>query len=384
MRHALFLALAWLRAAPWRALAVVVALAVAMVLPLFTARLGPIAEARLLERARSSPILVGRPGDQLDLVMASLYFRGEVRTPLSQADVLRVQALEPGLVVPLHLGFRAGGAPVVGTTLDYFTARDLRLAEGRRPAVLGEVVAGSEVARAAHLAPGDTLRTEARELYNLAGSYPILLRVVGVLAPTGGPDDEALFVDLKTTWVIEGLLHGHAALGARDVVGGTEEELEASLSMFLFTEIDPSTLPSFHLHGGPADWPVSAVLVFPQDARAHDQALGDLTVMEGLQPVRPTEVVRGILGIVLRLQALLGAWVVLVTLSTLGLVSLVVSLVLRLRSAEVALLRRIGAAPGRIAATLALEAGLLVAVAGALAVAGAWSAEVLLLAWLGW
>ena len=33
--------------------------------------------------------------------------------------------------------------------------------------------------------------------------------MVGILAPTSTPDDEAVFVDIKTAWVISGIGHGH-------------------------------------------------------------------------------------------------------------------------------------------------------------------------------
>ena len=43
-----------------------------------------------------------------------------------------------------------------------------------------------------------------RTLFDLAGVYPLKMHVAGVLEPTGGPDDAAVFVDIRTSWVIEG------------------------------------------------------------------------------------------------------------------------------------------------------------------------------------
>lgn len=365
-------------------LAIVVGLAVALALPAFTVAVGRHAEDALLARAVDTPVVVGRRGNEFDLVMASLYFQGEVREtlPYRVAEALRAQ--DRGLVVPLHTGFTAGGAPLVGTSLAYLDRRGLEVADGRRPAILGEVVVGAAVAREAHLRPGDRLRSDQKNLYDLSGSYPLLLTVVGVLEPTGGPDDEAIFADIKTVWVLEGLLHGHEAVTEGTAQGATDDNLEASLALFVFAEITPETLASFHLHGDADDWPLTAVLVWPTDRRAHDQLLGDLAVDDLHQAVRPVEVVRTILGIVLRIQALLGAWVVLVGASTAALTGLVVSLVMRLRSPEIRLMRRLGAGRGTLAAVLGAEAVLLLVAAlglAALLTAGALAG---VRAWLGW
>ncbi|MCB9679931.1 MAG: ABC transporter permease [Alphaproteobacteria bacterium] len=365
-RHPWVLALRYLAASPGRTLVMVVGLGVALFLPAFTVVVGRLAQDRLLDRAEATPLVVGHTGNEFDLVMASLYFHGDIGDGLTY-DVL--DALTPyGTAVPLHLGYTAGGAPIVGTSLDYFDERGLVVAEGRHPAVLGEVVVGSQVAADAHLRPGDTLRSDQKNLYDLAGAYPLLLHVVGVLAPTGTPDDTALFCDIKTTWVLDGLLHGHETVTQRNAVAGVDDNLEASLGLFLFTEITSENLPTFHLHGDASVWPVSSVLVWPRDARAHDEVLGDLAVDEVRQAVRPVQVVRTILGIVLRIQELLASWVVLVAVSTSLFVGLVVSLSLRLRQGEITLMRRIGASRGTVVAMLGVEAVLLLVGATAVAV----------------
>ncbi len=348
-RHALFLAIRHLRASPLQGLVMALGIAVALFLPLITWAVGARAEDRLLARARATPIVLGRPGDEFDLVMASLYFRGQVRDPLSWEAAQAVSARDYGAAVPLYLAHSAGGVPVVGTSLGYLEARGLRIAEGRTPAVLGEVIAGAQVAEDFGVHPGDTVRSDLSNLYMLAGSTSLLLKVVGVLAPTGGPDDGAWFADVKTLWALDGLIHGHKATAQAEVNPG----------IFTFDSIDRDTLASFHAHGDAGDWPVSAILVFPRDQRAHDELLGDLALDPELQATRPVEVVRAVLDIVLRLQTLLGSWMLLVALSTAGFVGLVVSLSLRLRRAEIALMRRLGASRSTLAAVLGAELALL-------------------------
>jgi putative ABC transport system permease protein len=361
LRHALYLAWRSLSAGPGRAAVVALGVAVALFLPVFTLTVGATAEDRLLARARSTPIVLGRPGDEFDLVMAALYFRGQVREPLPWSSVALVRERAYGQAVPLYLAHSAGGAPVVGTSLSYFEARGLAVRDGRLPAVLGEVVAGAGVAADFGLSPGDTVRSDLKNLYNLAGAYPLLLEVVGVLAPTGGPDDDAFFADVKTLWAIDGLIHGHAQVAG-------EGEVEADPGIFTFDRITPETRAGFHLHGDDGDWPVSAILVFPGDRRAHDELLGDAALEEDIQATRPEAVVQAILEMVLRLKALLSSWVGLVGASTAGFIGLTISLSLRLRQAEVVLLRRLGGSRWTVARILGAELAivLLLGVAGAI------------------
>ena len=382
-RHALYLARRSLGANPGRTWVLVVGLAVALFLPAFTATLGQLAQGRLLSRAEATPILVGHAGNEFDLVMSSLFFRGGVRDTVPYVEAEALQAKGYGLVVPIFVRYTAGGAPVVGTSVEYVDARHLQVAEGRRFATLGEAVVGASVARAANLRPGDAVRTDSTNLYDLSGAYPLLLRVVGVLAPTGGPDDDAILVDVKTTWAVEGLLHGHAEVTRKDAVASTDENMEASLSIFVFTEITPESLPTFHLHGTSADWPLTGVLVFPKDDRARDQALGDLAVDTVNQAVRPVTVVRAILDVVLRVQELLAVGGVLVVVSTLAFVGLVLSLSVRLRRDEITLLRRMGAGRGTIAAILGTELAVIASGAALLAWGGTWAAAKALGWWIG-
>ncbi len=283
----LFLASRYLRASPGRAAVLVLGVAVALFLPLFTWRARSLIEGSLLSRAEATPIVIGAKGNELDLVMASLYFRGQPADPIRYSERRDNEARGYGTVLPMFVRYSADGVLVVGTSTEYFQARGLRVAEGRLPVLIGEVVAGATVAREARLRPGDTVRSDLTNLYNLAGAYPTLLEVVGVLDPTGGPDDEVYFGDLKTTWVLEGLVHGHEVVTAKDSLEpnpsadnlGSEsaetDNLEATAAIFLFDKITARNRGSFHLHGGEADAPLTSLLVFPADVRRRDQLLGD-------------------------------------------------------------------------------------------------------------
>ena len=369
IRHALFLALRYLASAPGRSAVLVLGTSVALFLPLFTWQASALLEQTLMARAESSPVLVGAKGNEFDLTMSGLYFRGQVTETIPSSSAERPS--EAGVAVPLFVSHSVGGSPLVGTSLDYFEARGLQMWDGRRPALLGEVVAGWEVAQAFRLQVGDSVRSDLTNLYNIAGAYPILLEVVGILEPTGTPDDEAFFADLKTVWVLDGHLHGHEEVTRANSLNPdaeSGENLEATAAIFMITEITPENRGSFHFHGDTGGLPISSVLVFPRDQESHDLLLGDYALDEDLQAVRPVTVVRTILGIVLRVQEGASVYFAAVAASTLAFFVLVLVLSLRLRRAELTLMRRIGCSRGTIATMVGAEVFLVVGAASLVAI----------------
>ena len=152
-------------------------------------------EQQLVERAEHTPLLVGARGSALDLVMNSLYFADEVPQPITLASADEITATELAFAIPLYVRFQARGFPIVGTTLDYFDFRQLRLAAGEPFGLLGECVIGAAVARQLGLKPGDSLLSSPETVFDLAGVYPLKMRVAGVLAPTHSADDLAVLVD---------------------------------------------------------------------------------------------------------------------------------------------------------------------------------------------
>ena len=166
-------------------------------------------ERQLMSRAVSTPLVVGSKGSALDLVMNTIYFGDEVPELITIAASDRVMDTDLALAIPVYARFRARGNPIVGTTLDYFDFRGLKITEGRQMAVLGDCVVGAKVAKGLHLKPEDSLVSSPETLFDLAGIYPLKMKVVGVLEKSHTSDDLAVFVDLKTAWVIQGLGHGH-------------------------------------------------------------------------------------------------------------------------------------------------------------------------------
>ena len=178
IRHAFFLAMRYIRATKGTSFLLVFGISVALYLPVFSYFAADIVQEKLIERGHVSPILIGYKGDQFDLTMNALYFRGSVRDSITMQVHQDLKSRGDGTSIPLHIHHTASQSPIVGTTLDYFAERNLHVDHGRTFAVIGEVVAGRDVANEFHLNIGDTIRSDVTNLYNIAGAYPMTLNVV--------------------------------------------------------------------------------------------------------------------------------------------------------------------------------------------------------------
>ena len=194
----------------FRNLLLVASLALSLFVPATVYFIVQRASTALQQRAATTPMILGAKGSVTDLTLRSLSFEGQPLPAMKMADI---GAIEPkwAAAIPLHLRFRARGVPVVGTTSAYFEHRQLQITDGGLWQRLGDCVLGSEAARKLQLKPGGSLTTEADVVLGLSGAYPLRMRVAGVLAPSASPDDSAVFVELKTAWIIEGIGHGHSS-----------------------------------------------------------------------------------------------------------------------------------------------------------------------------
>ena len=270
MRHIWFLAWQAIRFNRLQSAILIIGLAVPLYLPLAVNGLVTRYQAVLLQRAVSTPLVAGGLGSRFDLVLHALYFRGNVPRLLRMADAEAIRATGYAAPIPLYVRYAARHAPMVGTTLDYFAFRGLRLARGEQLLELGDCVLGADTAASLKLAPGDRLMTDPENVFDIAGSYPVKLRVTGVLEPSGTPDDRAVFVDLKTAWLVEGLAHGHSDLAATNTDGSvvlsrSATNVTANAALVEFTEVTPQNISSFHFHGDPDQFPLSAIIPVPQD-----------------------------------------------------------------------------------------------------------------------
>ncbi len=353
----------------------IAAFALVWLLPAGIALLVGKAESQLRDRAHGTPLLLGQAGSPLELVFNGLYFTKPRIASLRHGEAETVA--EDGLAdaIPLHVRFSTGGHRIVGTTLDYFDFRRLEIAEGRELAELGECVVGAAVAERNGLRPGDAVVSTPETLFDLAGVYPLKMRVVGVLARSGTPDDGAVFVDLKTAWIIEGLGHGHEdaeALGEESRLLATAdagaEAIRLNASVEQYNEITEENIDRFHFHGDPGDFPITAAIVVPRDAKAQALLKGRYGRDGGLQLVSPAGEMDELFATVFSVQDLVLRLLSAIGLATLAIGTLVFLLSHRLRHDEFRHLLHLGADLGTLRALVVFEA--VFVVLASLAVAG--------------
>ena len=330
-------------------------------------------EQQLRSRAVETPLLLGARGSALDLVMNSLYFDDETPQMISMQAVRQVEETGLGFPIPLYVRFQTRGFPIVGTTLDYFDFRDLQVAEGRMLAVLGESVIGADVAERLGVGAGDDLVSSPENLFDIAGVYPLKMKVTGVLARSHSPDDLAVFVDVKTAWIIEGLGHGHQDLAkTRDasvILKQNERSVTANARLMQYAEITADNIDSFHFHGDDSGYPLTAVLVLPDDTKAAAMLRGRFLDDANYQIIKPDDVIDGLMENIFRIKKVIDAVIVIVAIATLLTIVLVFILSLRIRRDEMETIFRIGCSRMTTARLLAAEI-LIILVTSAILCAG--------------
>jgi putative ABC transport system permease protein len=186
------------------------------------------------------------------------------------------------------------------------------------------------------------------------------MQVVGVLQFADTADDDAIFVDLKTAWIIEGLGHGHQDLARPEAEGAVlsreGNRVTANASVVQYTEITEENADSFHFHGGLSDNPITAVIAVPPDQKSSALLQGRYqSDGEAQQIVRPEGVMNELLDTILTVQKFVVAGAVIVGLATLATTILVFMLSLRLRRREIVTLFKIGGSRLAVGSVMASE-----------------------------
>ena len=328
-------------------------------------------EKQLISRAVSTHLIVGAKGSALDLVMNTIYFGDEVPELITMEASDQIMESELALPIPLYIRFKTRGNPIVGTNLDYFEFRDLKVAEGRQITILGDCIVGAKVSERLNLNPGDSLVSSPESLFDLAGIYPLKMNVVGVLEKSHTADDLAVFVDLKTTWVIQGLGHGHQDLTQLNdptlVLKKTERNVAATAKLYHYQEITEQNIDSFHFHGDLSAYPVTAVIVVPHDTKSGTLLQGRYLRKEEVhQIVKPQEVIEGLLQNIFRIKNVLDAVISVVALATILAIVLVFALSLRLRQREIQTIFKLGCRRATVVRLVSAEIFIIVLTSGIL------------------
>lgn len=358
MKDSFYLAWRYLRHHRAKTTLLVLSLAIFIGLPLVMRAMSTVIQKSLMARAQSTPLLLGKKGSSLDLVVEALYFESKGIEPLSAVDVEELDRTGLARAIPLRTGLTVRKFPVLGTSLDYFSFRDLRLASGRYLARLGECVVGADVATELGLRPGDSILTSPSTLFDLAGVYPLELRVVGTLAPAHRPDDRAVFVDLKTAWVAEGLGHGHEDLATAEgdvLLASADGVATANAKLIQYNRITDANLESFHFHGDPDAYPVSAIIAVPSDEKSAVLLRGRFVDDATRQLLRPAQVVESLNDQIFRFERVLRIIVSTVGLATALMFVLVMVLSWKLRATELRTMTRLGCGRWKAAQIMGAE-----------------------------
>lgn len=342
-----FLSWKYLSYRPLRAFTLVLAVALTIYLPLALQVFISESTRILQDRARSTPLLVGPKGSSIDLTLNSLYFTPQQLPPLEQEAFARLRDVGTGTAIPLHVRFISDRAPIVGTSLEYLEYRALDLASGRMLTRLGDCVLGADVAEERDIEPGDFVYSDPENVFDLAGVYPLRMRVTGVLAPNHTPDDSAIFVDLKTAWIIEGLAHGHQDLanaGDSDLIRNRDGEvLRATAKVVEYNEVTADNLDSFHFHGDPAGFPLSAAILLPDSEKGRALTLAHYRRDDATeQVVIPLEAITQLTDTLFATREMILAALILLGAVALALAALVFVLSFRLREREMTTYAKIG------------------------------------------
>lgn len=365
-----------------RTVLLVLCVGVAAFLPLATRVLAAQFETSLRSRALNTPLVAGAKGSRFDLVMAALYYRRADVATISMADWQTLQDTNLADVIPLNVRFTARARPIVCTPVDYFDLRSLKVASGTLPARIGDALLGARAARELGLKSGDAIFSDQRELYDIAKAPALKMRITGVLAPSHSPDDDCVFADVKTAWLLEGVMHGHAdpsrvpaslVEGKSDAAAGSPQNVVISEAMVDYNEVTDANIATYHMHGDATTLPLTGVILVPHSEKDRSIIKARFNAKDRLQVVSPGDVVDELISQVLRLAGLMDILSLVVAAITLVLIGLVTALSARVRAREIETLVKIGASRATIAAIFGLEMALVIALGLSLALLGAWA-----------
>jgi putative ABC transport system permease protein len=226
--------------------------------------------------------VLGARGSKLQLVLNAVF---HLQTSPGNIPYRYYQAMKANPQVAIALPYAVGdnyhGYRIVGTELDLFDVevlpgRKLRPRPGGRlfdPAK-SEVVVGSFVADKLGLKVGDHIHPFHGLDYDPSAQHAEIYEVVGLLEPTGTPNDKALWIPLDAFYRLGGhVLRGNKEKGAYVAKAGEsipDESKEVSAVLLKFRDAQSGFQLSqlINNQGDKATlaWPISSVMVELMDS----------------------------------------------------------------------------------------------------------------------
>jgi putative ABC transport system permease protein len=277
-------------------------------------------------------VVVGAKGSPMQLILAGVF---HIDTPTGNIPLADVKTLQQdprvATLIPLSLGDSFRGFRIVGTTADYVTHYEAKLADTQVKGVMWklplEAVIGAEVATSTGMTTGNSfigshgLGAEGHP----HGATPY--QVTGVLAPCSCVLDRLIMTATESVWrVHEKAIEGDTPLDAEDKKA-IEDDREVTMALIRYKS--PLAAVSF---------PRFVNTTTNMQAAAPAIEITRLLRMVGVG----TDVLRGF-GAVLLLTAGLSVFIALWN-------------AVRERRADLAMLRMLGASPQKVAGLLVCEA----------------------------
>ena len=290
-------------------------------------------------------LVVGAKGSPLQLILAGVF---HIDVPTGNIPLQEVKALQQNplvsQVIPLSLGDSYQGFRIVGTTPDYLALYGAALAQGLPWQKPMDAVLGASVARSISGAgQGGALRvgTAFMGSHGLGdgghthGEHPY--RVSGVLAPCGCVLDRLILTNTESVWKVHESATATATDADADDLAILSQEREVTVALVRYRT------------------PLAAVTL-PRQINANTAMQAAAPAMEVTRLLRllgaGADVLRAFGGVLLAVAAL----------------SVFIALwnAVRERRADLAMLRMLGAPPGRVAGLVLWEALWLAALASVL------------------
>ncbi|WP_373553696.1 ABC transporter permease [Haliscomenobacter sp.] len=168
-------------------------------------------------------LVIGAKGSPLQLILSSMY---HIDAPTGNIPIKGVMPyLNPKnpfikSAIPLSLGDSYRGYRIVGTTANFLELYQAKVRTGRSFKAIMEVLAGATAAQELGLKVGSTFQSshgliEDDNLVHEGHAF----KVVGIMQPTGASIDQLLLTPAQSIWEV----HEHAGMGAAPAVEETEE-----------------------------------------------------------------------------------------------------------------------------------------------------------------
>jgi putative ABC transport system permease protein len=123
-------------------------------------------------------------------------------------------------------------------------------------------------------------------------------------------------------------------------------------------------MEGFHFHGDASIYPLTALLVVPDDAKAATLLRGRYLENQQYHIVRPTEVIQGLMENIFRIKRVIDAVIAIVGLATVLAIALVFALSVRLRQRELTTIFKLGCSRMTAVKLIAAEIVIIVLAAG--------------------